>query len=63
MLGLDLIASSQFADLNKFISAAAIFAFFGQFVFIFNFFYSIFRGRRATRESLELDYAGVDYSY
>jgi cytochrome c oxidase subunit 1 len=39
---------SQFADLNKFISAAAIFAFFGQFIFIFNFFYSIWRGRRAT---------------
>jgi cytochrome c oxidase subunit 1 len=41
-------AFSQFADLNKFISAAAILAFFGQFVFIFNFFYSIWRGRRAT---------------
>jgi cytochrome c oxidase subunit 1 len=41
-------AFSQFADLNKFISAAAILAFFAQFVFIFNFFYSIFRGRRAT---------------
>jgi cytochrome c oxidase subunit 1 len=39
---------SQFADLNKFISAAAIFAFVGQFIFIFNFFYSIWRGRRAT---------------
>ena len=42
-------AFSQFADLNKFISAAAILAFFAQFVFIFNFFYSIFRGRRATQ--------------
>lgn len=41
-------AFSQFADLNKFISIAAIFAFLGQFVFIFNFFYSIWRGRRAT---------------
>src|SRR5207245_1306471 len=41
-------AFSQFADLNKFISAAAILAFFAQFIFIFNFFYSIFRGRRAT---------------
>jgi len=40
---------SQFADLNKFISAAAILAFFAQFIFIFNFFYSIFRGRRATQ--------------
>ena len=39
---------SKFADLNMFISAAAILAFFGQFVFLFNFVYSIFRGRRAT---------------
>ncbi|MDB5270516.1 MAG: cytochrome c oxidase subunit, partial [Hymenobacter sp.] len=41
-------AFSQFADMNKFISIAAIIAFLGQFIFIFNFFYSIFRGRRAT---------------
>ena len=41
-------AFSQFADMNKFISIAAIITFFGQFIFIFNFFYSIFRGRRAT---------------
>ena len=39
---------SQFADLNTFISAAAILAFLGQFIFLFNFIYSIFRGRRAT---------------
>lgn len=37
-----------FADLNMFISVAAIITFLGQFVFIFNFFYSIFRGRRAS---------------
>jgi cytochrome c oxidase subunit 1 len=42
-------AFSQFADMNRFISIAAIIAFFGQFIFIFNFFYSIFRGRRATQ--------------
>jgi cytochrome c oxidase subunit 1 len=41
-------AFSQFADLNKFISVAAILAFFAQFVFLFNFFYSMYRGRRAT---------------
>ena len=35
--------------MNKFISIAAIIAFLGQFIFIFNFFYSIFRGRRATQ--------------
>ena len=40
---------SQFADLNKFISVAAIITFIAQFIFIFNFFYSIFRGRRATQ--------------
>jgi len=39
---------SKFSDLNMFISAAAILAFVGQFVFLFNFIYSIFRGRRAT---------------
>ncbi|MFC5269698.1 cytochrome c oxidase subunit I [Adhaeribacter terreus] len=39
---------SQFADLNTFISAAAILAFLGQFIFLFNFIYSIFRGRRAS---------------
>ncbi|QMU27204.1 cytochrome c oxidase subunit I [Adhaeribacter radiodurans] len=38
---------SQFADMNMFISAAAIIAFFGQFIFLFNFIYSILRGRRA----------------
>lgn len=42
-------AFSQFADINKFISIAAIIAFLGQFIFIFNFIYSIYRGRRATQ--------------
>src|SRR5687768_4020627 len=40
-------AFSKYADLNMFISAAAILAFVGQFIFLFNFVYSIFRGRRA----------------
>ena len=40
---------STFADLNMFISAAAILSFIAQFVFIFNFVYSIFRGRRAPQ--------------
>ena len=39
---------SQFSDLNQFISVAAIFAFLAQFIFLFNFFHSIWRGRRAT---------------
>jgi cytochrome c oxidase subunit 1 len=42
-------AFSQFADLNKFISVCAILAFAVQFVFLFNFFYSMWRGRRATQ--------------
>lgn len=41
-------AFSAFTDLNSFISIAAIFTFFAQFVFLFNFFYSIYRGRRAS---------------
>jgi len=36
-----------FGDLNAFISTAAIITFFAQFILVFNFFYSIFRGRRA----------------
>ncbi len=38
---------NMFGDLNAFISVAAIIAFLGQFVFGFNFFYSIFKGRLA----------------
>lgn len=41
-------AFSGFTDLNMFISVAAILTFFGQFIFLFNFFYSMFRGRKAT---------------
>ncbi|SFG46593.1 cytochrome c oxidase subunit I [Pontibacter chinhatensis] len=37
-----------FTDLNTFISIAAIFGFFAQFIFLFNFLYSIWRGRRAS---------------
>ena len=40
---------STFADLNMFISVAAIVSFIAQFIFIFNFVYSAFRGRRATQ--------------
>jgi cytochrome c oxidase subunit 1 len=36
-----------FGDLNAFISTAAIITFFAQFILVFNFFHSIFRGRRA----------------
>jgi cytochrome c oxidase subunit 1 len=38
---------NTFGDLNGFISIAAILGFFAQFIFLFNFVYSIFRGRRS----------------
>lgn len=41
-------AFSTFGDLNMFISAAAIFTLSAQLIFGFNFFYSIFKGRKAT---------------
>jgi len=41
-------AFSTFTDLNAFISIAAIFTFVAQLIFVFNFFFSIFKGRRAT---------------
>lgn len=40
-------AFSGFTDLNQFISVAAIATFIGQFIFLFNFFYSMYRGRKA----------------
>ena len=41
-------AFSTFTDLNQFISIAAIITFVAQFIFIFNFFYSMYKGRVAT---------------
>jgi len=41
-------AFNTFTDLNQFISIAAIIVFIAQFIFIFNFFYSMFKGRVAT---------------
>jgi cytochrome c oxidase subunit 1 len=38
----------QFAELNKFISTVAMVVFAVQLMFIFNFFYSIFKGRKVT---------------
>jgi len=40
-------AFSSFGDLNMFVSAAAILTFGAQFIFLLNFFYSIFRGKKA----------------
>ncbi|ATL46373.1 cytochrome c oxidase subunit I [Chitinophaga caeni] len=38
----------QFAELNKFISTVVIIVFLAQLMFVFNFFYSIFKGRKVT---------------
>jgi cytochrome c oxidase subunit 1 len=38
---------SGFTDLNMFVSVAAIITFVAQFIFLFNFFYSIFKGKKA----------------
>jgi cytochrome c oxidase subunit 1 len=39
---------STFTDLNQFISVAAFLTFGAQFLFLFNFIYSIFKGRKAS---------------
>ncbi|QCK14630.1 cytochrome c oxidase subunit I [Mangrovivirga cuniculi] len=41
--------SNIFQDLNAFVTIAAIITFVAQFIFLFNFFYSIYRGRRAPQ--------------
>jgi cytochrome c oxidase subunit 1 len=38
---------NMFVDLNMFISISAIITFFAQFIFVFNFFYSMFKGKLA----------------
>jgi cytochrome c oxidase subunit 1 len=40
---------SVFSDLNIFMSTFSVLSFLSQFVFFYNFFYSIFRGRVATQ--------------
>ncbi len=44
-------AFKHFADMNKFITIAAILVFFVQLVFVINFFYSIWRGRKMTTKN------------
>jgi cytochrome c oxidase subunit 1 len=41
-------AFNFFSDMNTFISISAIMGFTAQFIFLFNFLYSIFKGRRST---------------
>ncbi len=40
--------ANMYTDLNMFVSVAAIITFGAQFIFLFNFFYSMYRGRKAT---------------
>lgn len=42
---------NQFGDLNKFISTVAIIVFAIQLLFVFNFFYSIFKGRKVVTQN------------
>lgn len=42
---------NQFGDLNKFISTVAIIVFAIQLLFVFNFFYSIWKGRKVTTQN------------
>ncbi len=44
-------AFSHFSEMNKFITVVAIITFFFQIIFIINFFYSIWKGRRMTKEN------------
>jgi cytochrome c oxidase subunit 1 len=41
----------HFGDLNKFISIVSIIVFLVQILFLFNFFYSIWKGRKVTTEN------------
>jgi cytochrome c oxidase subunit 1 len=40
--------ANMYSDLNMFVSVAAIITFAAQFIFLFNFFYSMYRGRKAS---------------
>ncbi len=42
---------NQFGDLNKFISTVAMVVFAVQLLFVFNFFYSIWKGRKVTTQN------------
>jgi cytochrome c oxidase subunit 1 len=53
-------AFSSFVDLNSFVTVAAIITFGAQFIFLFNFFYNIFKGKKSTTQSMELQYFRVD---
>src|SRR5215510_11523942 len=45
------VSFNQFGDLNRFISTVALIVFAMQLMFIFNFFYSIFKGRKVRHQN------------
>src|SRR5450432_3232737 len=45
------VSFNQFGGLNRFISIVAMIVFSVQLLFVFNFFYSIFKGRRVTSQN------------
>ncbi len=45
------ISFNQFGDLNRFMTTVAMVVFAVQLMFIFNFFYSIFKGRKVTTQN------------
>jgi cytochrome c oxidase subunit 1 len=45
------LSFNQFGDLNKFISTVAMVVFAVQLLFVFNFFYSIFKGRKVISQN------------
>jgi cytochrome c oxidase subunit 1 len=45
------LSFNQFADLNKFMSTVAMVVFAVQLMFVFNFFYSIFKGRKVVSQN------------
>ena len=52
---------NQFGDLNKMITVVSIIVFAAQLMFVFNFFYSIFKGRKVrTSKSMGRQYTGMD---
>src|SRR5258708_5031432 len=45
------VSFNQFGDLNRFISTVAMIVFSVQLMFVFNFFYSIFKGRKVINQN------------
>ena len=52
---------NQFGGLNRFISIASMIVFAVQLLFVFNFIYSIFKGRKVTSTTVGFN-IGMDYT-